>query len=85
MHQFEGYRVVDVDHIFDCGHQHVAPVAEQADAALTDRELLEEKLQTNVPEDFMRSFTSVLRVLLRWRWVNLFQLGQLGALIAVKN
>ena len=69
MHQFEGYRVVDVDDVFDCGHQHVAPVAEQADAALADRELLKVELQTNVPEDFMRSFTSVLRVLLRWRWV----------------
>ena len=51
MHQFEGYRVVDVDDVFDCGHQHVAPVAEQADAALADRELLEVELQTNVPED----------------------------------
>ena len=41
MNQFEGYRVVDVDDVFDCGHQHVAPMAEQADAALADRELLE--------------------------------------------
>ena len=41
MNQFEGYCVVDVDDVFDCGHQHVAPMAEQADAALADRELLE--------------------------------------------
>ena len=56
MHQFEGYRVVDVDDVFDCGHQHVAPVAEQADAALADRELLEVELQTKVPEDYVKFY-----------------------------
>ena len=54
MHQFEGYRVVDVDDVFDCGHQHVTSVAEQADAALADRELLEVELQTKVPEDYTK-------------------------------
>ena len=60
MHQFEGYRVVDMDDIFDCGHQHVAPVAEQADAALADRELLKVELQTNVPEYYAKFYFTII-------------------------
>ena len=60
MHQFEGYRVVDVDDVFDCGHQHVTSVAEQADAALADRELLEVKLQTNGPEYYAKFYFTII-------------------------
>ena len=60
MHQFEGYRVVDMDDVFDCGHQHVAPVTEQTDAALADRELLEVELQTNVPEYYAKFYFTII-------------------------
>ena len=43
MHQFEGYCVVDMDHILDSRHQEVTPVTEQTHSTLSDWELLASK------------------------------------------